>query len=208
MMKHTFHVTILGILGLALVLQGCTPARGTAERPAAVAEKLPVAMPVSSQAAQEVTAAQQVQPSFASLDGLVWEDLNQDGFQDLVEKGLRNATVNLFTGARSLAGTTTTNGNGAYHFKDLAPGDYFVTIILPTGYVFSPKDQTQNELVDSDTDPATAETVPVTLVAGDNSLVFTTGAFSPTAPVRGNPGTVQPPPAKQEICAPGVYPLG
>ena len=208
MMKTTFRILLLGILGLALLLQACSPAGGPTNRPATGAEKLPVAMPVSSEAVQEVTASQQNQTTFASLDGLVWDDLNRDGFQDLSEKGLRNVTVNLFTSGGMLVGTTTTNGSGAYHFKDLAPGDYFVTVILPAGFVFSPRDQAQNELVDSDTDPATAGAAAVTLAAGDNGLVFTTGAFSPTAPVRGNPGTVQPPPAKRQICAPGVYPLG
>ena len=89
--------------------------------------------------------------------------------------------VSLLTSARTVAGTTTTNGNGAYQFKDVVPGDYFVSLVPPPGYVFSPQDQGVNELVDSDTDTTTAETLPVTLVAGENGLTFTTGIYSPIA---------------------------
>jgi hypothetical protein len=107
-----------------------------------------------------------------------------------------------------MTSTTKTNGNGAYQFKDLAPGDYFVTLVPPAGFVFSPRDQGVNELVDSDNDTTTAETVPVTLVAGENGLVFTTGVYSPTAVVQPDPGTVKPPPADINVCGPGTFSLG
>ena len=154
----------------------------------------------------EAAAPQQV-PSSATLAGLVWEDQDRDGLQDWKEKGIPGVGVSLLTSARTVAGTITTNGNGAYQFKDIVPGDYFVSIVPPPGYVFSPQDQGVNELVDSDTDTTTAETVPVTLVAGENGLTFTTGVYSPVATPQPDPGTVKPPPPDINVCVPGSYSL-
>jgi hypothetical protein len=156
----------------------------------------------------EVTASPAVVPASAALYGLVWEDQDRDGLQDFQEMGVPNVAVSLLTSAKTVTGTTTTDSNGAYQFKDLVPGDYLVNLQLPPGYVFSPQDQGVNELVDSDNDPATAETLPVTLASGGNGLVFTTGMYSPTAAVLPASGTVQPPPADLQVCAPGNYSLG
>jgi hypothetical protein len=156
----------------------------------------------------EVAAMQLAPSSSAALDGLVWEDQDRDGLHDWKEQGIPGVSVNLLTSARTLAGTATTNGNGAYQFKDVGPGDYFVSLVPPPGYVFSPQDQGVNELVDSDTDTRTAETIPVTLVAGENGLTFTTGIYSPVAPPQPDPGTVKPPPPDINVCVPGSYSLG
>ena len=148
------------------------------------------------------------QPNTASLDGLVWNDLNRNGLQDLEEPGIRDVVVNLLTSTRTMASTTTTDKNGAFRFHNLAPGDYFVSVVPPTGFVLSLQDQGENELVDSDPDPATAESQPVTLVAGENGLVWTAGVYDPAALPPPDPGTVQPPPTDIEVCTAGVYSLG
>jgi hypothetical protein len=156
---------------------------------------------------EEAAAPQQAPATLAILDGLVWEDEDRDGLHDWEERGIPGVGVSLLTSARTVAGTTATNGNGAYQFKDVVPGDYFVSLVAPAGYVFSPQDQGVNELVDSDTDIQTAETIPVTLVEGENGLVFTTGIYSPTATPQPKGGTVKPPPPQIYVCLPGNYSL-
>jgi len=106
------------------------------------------------------------------------------------------------------AGVAATDSNGAYRFQDLARGNYSQLVAAPAGYVLSPQDQGVNELVDSDPNPVAAQTGMVTLTAGENGLVWTTGAYSPTATVQLDPGTVKPPPANINVCSPGIYSLG
>lgn len=215
-MNRVFRITILLIAGIFFVFlarEGVTRAFGgtpASSQGASVVElqALPPQAPAPAARAGQAAVANQQQGPNAALDGLIWNDLDHDGLQDWKERGIPNVTVTLYTSANTVVGTTKTNGNGAYRFQNLTPGDYFVVIQLPPGYVFSPEDQGQNDLVDSDTDPATAATTPVTLVAGENSLVWTTGIYDPTAPVRPNPGTVQPPPSEIQVCSAGVYSVG
>ncbi len=206
-MNHSFRKVIVVITGLTLLFQACTPTGAPAATP--TAQELTIVLPgTATPPVVEVAAPQQAPSSYAALDGLVWEDQDRDGLQDWKEQGLPGVSVNLLTAARTVAGTTTTNGNGAYQFKDVVPGDYFVSLVPPPGYVFSPQDQGVNELVDSDTDTRTAETIPVTLVAGENGLTFTTGIYSPVATPQARAGTVKPPPPDVNVCVPGSYSLG
>jgi len=161
-----------------------------------------------AQAEQDESTSLQRQSTLADVEGLVWNDLNRDGLQNLKESGIRNVTVNLLNSSKTVIATDVTNANGAYRFQNLTLGDYLVVILPPSGFVFSPQDQGENELVDSDTDPATAETALVTLTAGENDLTWTAGLYSPTAAVQPEPGTAQPPPTDIDVCDPGIYPLG
>jgi hypothetical protein len=212
-MNKTIRMAVLWLAALALVLSGCAGAAPTAASPAQNVQSQPIVLqnppaveqvPVQEPAPAAAVAAP---PQYASLDGLVWEDEDRDGLQDLNERGIANVVVTLLTSAGITAGTNTTNGNGAYKFKDVVPGDYLVNLVPPAGYVFSPQDQGVNELVDSDTDPRTSQTIPVPLLAGENGLVYTTGIYSPSA-VTTQAGTVKPPPPNINVCAPGTYSLG
>jgi hypothetical protein len=209
-MNHSYRNIIVATAVLTLLFQGCAPAAAPAiVPPTAPALDLTIALPATATppAVEEAAVQQQAPASSASLYGMVWEDEDRDGLQDWEERGIPGVGVSLLTSARTLAGTATTNGNGAYQFKDVVPGDYFVSLVPPAGYVFSPQDQGVNELVDSDTNTTTAETVPVTLVAGENGLTFTTGVYSPTATPQPRGGTVKPPPPQIYVCAPGNYSL-
>jgi len=150
----------------------------------------------------------QNQSDKAQLSGLVWNDRDQDGFQDLGEQGLRDVTVNLLDKSKTVIQTSTTDRNGVYEFKNLDPGEYFVIVFPPAGFVFSPKDQGVNELVDSDSDPESSDTPLASLAAGENDLVWTTGLYAPGAPVQAEAGTVQPPPTEVDTCVPGSNSLG
>jgi len=199
------------VILLALALPACSPAAGPTSKPTPGVVDLTIGFQKApTQAAQPAVAPQptQAQAATASLDGLVWNDLDRNGIQSLNEAGVPNVAVTLITAAGNVAGTATTDSNGAYHFQDLTPGAYFVTLLPPPGFVFSPQDQGQNDLVDSDTDPQTTQTVPVPLVPGENGLVFTTGIYSPTATISPEPGTVRPPADNIYVCAAGTYSLG
>lgn len=212
-MNQTSRIAILGVVLVVLVFVardqvgkaiGNTNSDGTGS---SQTQNQPLQLKSPpTQTVLEESALPQNQSPLAQVEGLVWNDLNRDGLQAVNESSIPNVTVNLFNAAKSLVGTTTTDANGVYRFKNLDPGDYYVVILPPSGFVFSPRDQGENELVDSDADPNTAETMLATLVAGENDLVWTTGLYSPTAAVQPAPGSVQPPPGEIDVCYTEIFP--
>jgi uncharacterized repeat protein (TIGR01451 family) len=120
----------------------------------------------------------------AALGDFVWYDTNRNGIQDSGETGVQGVTVTLYDNTGTSAGTTTTDTNGKYSFTNLIPGTYSVGFSnLPSGYVFSPKNQGSDTAADSDADPATGanygKTSTVTLAPGDNNLTLDAGINQP-----------------------------
>ena len=122
----------------------------------------------------------------ASLGDRVWIDSNRNGVQDAGELGASGVTVTLYDGNGNPLRSTTTDGNGNYLFTGLTPGvPYSVGFSnLPAGYVFSPADAGGDDTVDSDANPATGRTAPITLGPGEVRLTVDAGINQPViAPV-------------------------
>jgi protocatechuate 3,4-dioxygenase beta subunit len=64
-----------------------------------------------------------------TLDGAVYIDTNQNGFQDTDETGYSGATITLSTGQ-----SIETDGNGSYSFTGLIGGTYTESLSVPSGY--------------------------------------------------------------------------
>lgn len=148
------------------------------------------------------------QSGLAIVKGYIWNDADLDGVQDPGESGVRNVTVRLYDKDRKLLDTARTDATGRYEFDGVTPGDYYVDIVAPANYVISPRDQGQDEAVDSDTDPATGETNVITLVAGENLLQWDAGLIRTAPAVSQQPGTVRPPPPEVTICQDGLASVG
>jgi uncharacterized surface anchored protein len=77
-----------------------------------------------------------VQP--ATLNGTVYDDLNDNGVYDGSDTGIAGVTVTL-TGSDnmgdSVSVTTTTGSNGSYSFTGVFPGTYDITETPPAGYL-------------------------------------------------------------------------
>ncbi len=73
----------------------------------------------------------------SSLSGLVFEDFNDNGQVDFGEQGIPGVTITL-TGTddlgRAVNQTQVTDGDGAYVFLNLRPGNYYLTETQPSGY--------------------------------------------------------------------------
>ncbi len=110
-----------------------------------------------------------------SIGDKVWEDTDGDGVQDAGEPGLSNITVKLYNSSNSLIATTTTNASGNYYFNDVPAGNYYIEFTLPSGYVFSPKDQGGNDATDSDPNPSNGQTATFTLDNGSSDLTRDAG---------------------------------
>ncbi|MBU6163358.1 MAG: carboxypeptidase regulatory-like domain-containing protein, partial [Myxococcales bacterium] len=66
------------------------------------------------------------------IQGVVFDDLNGNGVQDLGEPGVGGVTVTV-----SGVGAEVTAIDGAYRFGDVNPGEYDIVVSLPAGYAAS-----------------------------------------------------------------------
>ncbi|MFN8487771.1 MAG: SdrD B-like domain-containing protein [Caldilineaceae bacterium] len=97
----------------------------------------------------------------ASIGNRVWEDVNEDGIQDLTEAGIRGVEVRLWADNNNDGApdtqllTTTTTNDGAYQFTNVdANLHYIVQFAPPTGRSFTLKDAPgSTESTDSDANP-------------------------------------------------------
>jgi len=69
-----------------------------------------------------------------SISGTIFNDLNDNGNIDPGENGLAYWAVNLETKERTIIATTITAMDGSYSFANLAPGDYYISEVLPPGW--------------------------------------------------------------------------
>jgi len=84
----------------------------------------------------------------------VWEDLDADGIQDQGEPGIGGVTVHLFGDSGTELGSTVTDDDGKYEFRNLSYGEYHVEVDIPAGFLASPRNQGSDDSKDSDIDSA------------------------------------------------------
>lgn len=120
----------------------------------------------------------------ASLGDRVWEDLDHDGVQDAGEPGIAGVTVNLYaSNGTTLLATTTTDAYGYYMFTNLAPANYIVEFVKPTGYTISPQSApTGTTATNSDANTTTGRTILINLKAGDRNTNIDAGMYLTTPP--------------------------
>ena len=118
----------------------------------------------------------------ASIGNYVWEDLNKNGIQEAGEPGVNGVTVLLKNAVGTVLQTTVTTTNagtaGYYQFTNLAPGDYMVMFMTPTGYNETTPNTTADNN-DSDADPATGNAPLTNLVSGESDQTIDAGIYRP-----------------------------
>jgi hypothetical protein len=121
----------------------------------------------------------------ASLGDFVWHDQDRNGIQDLGEPGVANITVTLYDSTNTAIASTTTNTLGAYNFTNLIPGSYSVgfSLLPSTLPEFTTQTMGSDPALDSNADPSTGLTAPVTLAIGEHNPTIDAGLVSanPTA---------------------------
>lgn len=111
-----------------------------------------------------------ITPLYGKIGDFVWDDINQNGIQDLNEPGIQGVTVKLYDGDGNLIATTTTDANGYYIFLGLLPGNYQVEFVNPSQYDFTIQNadsQGLNGSKNSDANPLTGKTGIITLAGGE-----------------------------------------
>ena len=90
--------------------------------------------------------------------------------------------IHLYKDGKDTGRVTTTDSDGHYLFDNLIPGTYSLKFIEPAvvdhvGYVFTKKDQGNNDAKDSDVNPKTGMTTNIELHSGDNNLNWDAGMY-------------------------------
>lgn len=116
-------------------------------------------------------------PTPINIGNFVWDDLDQDGRQDIGEPGLSGVIVQLWNSSKSqLIDSTTTNGSGIYTVVAPIPGDYRIRVVLPSvNDSFSPKDQAGgDDTQDSDINPSGPDVGFTDIFSLANNVISTT----------------------------------
>ncbi len=70
-----------------------------------------------------------------SICGYKWKDSDRDGKHESGESGVKNVTIKLMVAGQTNAVATTVTGcDGSYCFKNVTPGSYTVTEVVPSGW--------------------------------------------------------------------------
>ena len=113
-----------------------------------------------------------------TIGDFVWTDLNGNGIQDPLEPGLSGITINLIDTNNAIAATTTSASNGQYQFT-VPPGTYTVAYTPPAGFVFGLQNAGSNPALDSDPNPTTGRTVPITFTSGQSNTTIDAALYQP-----------------------------
>jgi acid phosphatase type 7 len=118
-------------------------------------------------------------PTLGRINGLAWQDTNANGIRETGETLLTNIEAQLFNSSNQLVTTAFTDNAGAYRFDNLAAGNYTVQFVKGA-YTISPKDQGNNDTMDSDVNPADGKTSAINLVVGATVNNVDIGLFTAT----------------------------
>ncbi|WP_316557914.1 SdrD B-like domain-containing protein [Methanimicrococcus hongohii] len=93
------------------------------------------------------------------VSGLVWVDSNKDSTMDVGEKLLSDVEVQLYNSTNDLIGTAKSLDDGYYYFYGMPEDDYYVKVIVPSGYRLSEfdVDQTVSKTNDNSSDVFTLD---------------------------------------------------
>lgn len=119
-----------------------------------------------------------------TIGDLVWNDANRNGLQDEGEAGMAGIFVNLLSGLdQSLVAKDTTDAQGGYLFKDMAPGAYVIEVVQPAGFIFTLLKQGVDTSIDSDIIPESGRSEAFDVIAGQAYLSLDAGLAAYVPPV-------------------------
>jgi hypothetical protein len=115
----------------------------------------------------------------ANIGDKIWNDINHDGIQDTGEPGLAGATINLLSPDDSLfVRSSLSDSLGQYLIERLWGGRYYLQVILPDGYLFSPSNAVENDSIDSDINPESGFSEQFYLNTDEPDITRDAGAYA------------------------------
>ncbi|TXB63594.1 SdrD B-like domain-containing protein [Phaeodactylibacter luteus] len=140
----------------------------------------------------------------STLGDFVWLDENRNGIQDPNEDGIAGVMVILQVPGESdpiNIDTTFTDANGLYSFT-VAPGDYKLQFMQPSGLVFTEPNAGADDAIDSDVDPDMGMTGIYNIETEEDDLTIDAGLYTKCDNIT-DPGLIGP---NQFLCGPGNDP--
>jgi hypothetical protein len=98
----------------------------------------------------------------AHIQGVVWLDADRDGLHSPTEPGVEGVLVNLTTVSGGYLTSTITDENGRYELEVTSSSAHRVRF-APSLYALTTMDVGDDDTIDSDADPATGLTAPISL---------------------------------------------
>ena len=129
---------------------------------------------IRSEAAADVELVYTYAFERGSLGDRVFNDLNRNGVQDAGEPGVGGVSV-VLTDKDGKTTTTQTDGEGAYRFGDLLPGEYGVRFVAPAGAAFT-LSNVGDDALDSDAD-AIGDAGKTIVHSGENVTTVDAGIY-------------------------------
>ena len=171
------------------------PTSTPTETPTSVATTVTIVTTPSSPTPSPTSTPTTTAVPTVSIGDRVWADLDGDGLQEAGEDGIKDVTVTLYGENGNVLKTMQTNADGKYLFDGLASGVYSVGFQQPAdGYIFTTQNAGDDRNIDSDADPATGRTVPITLTAGAD-LSWDAGIYAqPDLQIKKLDGGIRPQP--------------
>ncbi|MCB0081997.1 MAG: hypothetical protein KDE47_13745, partial [Caldilineaceae bacterium] len=111
----------------------------------------------------------------AAVGNYVWYDGDGDGLQGEDELSIFGVTVQLYSSDGALMGTTLSDGSGLYGFSELEPGEYYVMVAPPNGFVLTHALRGNDDALDSNIDPKTKRSALFSLQAGKGNPTIDAG---------------------------------
>jgi len=113
----------------------------------------------------------------AKIGGFVWNDVNMNGLQDEGEAGLEGIEVSLYTCEGDWVASDTTDADGMYLFEEVDAGEYYLQFVNPFGWIFTFKDEGEDDTIDSDVDRWQKRTDCFTVDWGQDDMTWDAGLF-------------------------------
>lgn len=111
----------------------------------------------------------------AAVGNYIWYDGDGDGLQGEDELSIFGVTVQLYSSAGELLRETISDGSGLYGFSELEPGEYYVLVAPPTGFVLTHPLRGADSGLDSNIDPKTGRSDLFALQAGRGNPTIDAG---------------------------------
>lgn len=128
-----------------------------------------------------------VSVTVASVGDYVWFDTNQDGIQDLAEKGVGGILVTLFDNLNNPVASTITKPDGSYIFTNVLPATYTIRFgNIPAGMIFTTQEVNPVSNTGSNANPETGITPSFTVLPGSHNPTIDAGLTNPILAGLGN----------------------
>ncbi len=153
--QYHFRLAARNSAGWGVTTPAVPAVSGSAAHTAALEPEEPTPqLSVTAESTPGDPVAQETAPEARTTVGdLVWADIDGDGRQGADEPGVGNVMIRLVDSEGAIVGSAVTDERGAYQLL-VDDGEFWIEVVIPTGYDVTIGDAGGDDAVDSDASPA------------------------------------------------------